>query len=228
MAPDPPLCPDLPALERSLRIRNNSKSTVLNLRLSWRAVCRASVAYPPRAYISPPRASRASARMRSSPVKVLAADACAERLLWVESGHCRVTPPSMIRSADEFQRLRTSSKPEEYGRAATEAADEAVWLDVLEKYPDMRFWVAQNKTVPLGVLRLLASDEDPRVRSMVAMKRTLDPEAFALLVRDEDVRVRHRVACNPKAPTEVLHQLSKDVDRYVAAAATERLEANVG
>jgi hypothetical protein len=43
-----------------------------------------------------------------------------------------------------------------------------VWLGVIRDYPDMRFWVAQNKTVPVSILGVLAADDDQRVRSMVA------------------------------------------------------------
>ena len=78
----------------------------------------------------------------------------------------------MIDSAEEFVRLRTSEDPDEYGRAAHEAASEATWRDVIETYPDMRFWVAQNKTEPLSILETLRHDPAERVRSMVRSKGT--------------------------------------------------------
>ncbi len=131
----------------------------------------------------------------------------------------------MIKSAEEFHRLRTSSKSEEYGRAANEPSDETVWLDVTKRYPDMRFWVAQNKTVPLSILKLLASDDDGHVRSMVAAKRKLDLDTFALLARDADAGVRHQVACNAKTPSDVLRDLSQDEEPFVASAALEGLAA---
>lgn len=78
----------------------------------------------------------------------------------------------MIDSADEFVRLRTSEEPAEYNRAATEEAAEQTWLDVIERFPEMRFWVVQNKTVPLSVLEILRHDSDERVRHMVTRKRS--------------------------------------------------------
>lgn len=54
----------------------------------------------------------------------------------------------MIESADEFVRLRTSADPAEYQRAARDDATERTWRDVIARFPEMRFWVAQNKTVP--------------------------------------------------------------------------------
>jgi len=78
----------------------------------------------------------------------------------------------MIESAAEFVRLRSSDSPEEYHRAAHDSAPEEVWFDVIENHPDMRFWVAQNKTVPLAVLEVLRNDPDERVQWMVRSKRS--------------------------------------------------------
>jgi hypothetical protein len=76
----------------------------------------------------------------------------------------------VIESADEFVRLRTSADPAEYGRAAHDEAAERTWRDVITRFPAMRFWVAQNKTVPLSVLEDLRNDPDRKVRDMVRAK----------------------------------------------------------
>lgn len=81
--------------------------------------------------------------------------------------HARV-----IASAEEFVRLRTSDDPAEYNRAAQDEASESTWREVIARFPDMRFWVAQNKTVPLSVLEILRHDSDDRVRHMVTSKRS--------------------------------------------------------
>ena len=78
----------------------------------------------------------------------------------------------MIESADEFVRLRLSDDPQEYGRAASDEAAEATWLDVIERFPDMRVWLAQNKTVPLTILEVLGEDPDERVVWTVRRKRS--------------------------------------------------------
>jgi len=78
----------------------------------------------------------------------------------------------MIESAEEFVRLRTSEDPADYNRAAHDGAAEATWRAIIDQYPDMRFWVAQNKTVPLTILEVLRHDEDERVVHMVRMKRS--------------------------------------------------------
>lgn len=98
----------------------------------------------------------------------------------------------MIESAEEFVRLRTSSLPEEYLRAAEEEATTNVWIDVIQRYPGMRSWVAHNKSVPIEVLALLAVDPDPDVRSVVADRRKLTPELFRQLSADPDEAVRAR------------------------------------
>jgi hypothetical protein len=114
----------------------------------------------------------------------------------------------VITSAEEFVRLRTSEDPSECLRAAHAALSEAVARDVVERYPEMRMWVAQNKTVPLSILRILASDGDPRVRWMVATKRKLDVELFEHLSHDADESIRLAVAHNRKCPSEILDQLA--------------------
>lgn len=70
----------------------------------------------------------------------------------------------MIDSAEEFKRLRESEIHEEYHRAATDEASIEVWSEVLKKYPDLAFWVAQNKTIPLEILYTLTDNEYVDVR----------------------------------------------------------------
>ena len=76
----------------------------------------------------------------------------------------------MIESDDEFRRLRESENPEEYRCAAHDEAPVEVWLEVIRRWPDMRFWVAHNKTVPVAVLEILVNDPDENVRDMVLRK----------------------------------------------------------
>ncbi len=130
----------------------------------------------------------------------------------------------MIESAEEFVRLRTSCRPEEYLRAAEEEAATDVWIAVIQRYPDMRSWVAHNKSVPIEVLALLAVDPDPDVRSVVADRRKLTPELFRLLGADRDEAVRARIAYNKKVPLEVLGTLAADPAELVREAAQICLE----
>jgi hypothetical protein len=130
---------------------------------------------------------------------------------------------TMITSAEEFLELRTSDDPGLYLRAANDTAPEDVWLDVIARYPEMRKWVAHNKTVPLSILRLLAEDPDPAVRSMVAMKRKLDRSLFERLAEDADGGVRLAVVRNPKTPASVLALLTQDGWAEIADVARDRL-----
>ena len=125
----------------------------------------------------------------------------------------------MITSAEEFVRLRTSEAREDYRRAATENAPLDVWLQVVATHPEMRFWVAQNKTVPRAVLELLAADPEVRVREMVARKRSAGEALLTRLATDPQPSVRRAVAGNPKAPAAALTQLRNDPDENVARAA---------
>jgi len=128
-----------------------------------------------------------------------------------------------IRSAADFVRLRESSKPEDYRRAANDEAPIEVWDEIVRAHPDMRFWVAQNKSVPLEILRILARDEDERVRSMVASKRKLDEATLSELARDSDDGVRHSVARNPTTPRAVLEYLRDDPWETVRHIAEKRV-----
>ena len=131
-----------------------------------------------------------------------------------------------IESADEFVRLRRSEDPEEYLVASSGHAEEAVWLEVIERYPDMREWVIHNKTVPLSILGLLA--QDPELRPSVASKRKLSQEMFEAFGRDPDADVRYSVAHNAKAPRQVLEALANDLDPEVHEAANEALKGRDG
>ncbi|TWU43700.1 Leucine rich repeat variant [Rubripirellula tenax] len=124
----------------------------------------------------------------------------------------------MIESAAEFRELRESDDPERYNRAATENASLATWTAIVQSMPDMRFWVAHNKTVPASVLAALASDPDANVRHMVAQKRKIDPATQRLLASDTDTAVRCALARNAKLVPDVLDMLSHDTGHMVRDA----------
>ena len=129
----------------------------------------------------------------------------------------------MIDSAEEFIRLRKSELQEEYNRAAHDEAPMTVWLELVQKHPEMKVWVVHNKTVPLEILEALSLDEDPKVRSSVARKRKASHEIMERLARDTDESVRHGVACNKKTPPTILKLLLDDDSAFVATKANSRL-----
>ena len=132
----------------------------------------------------------------------------------------------MIQSAEEFVELRTSENPELYTRAAQETAPEEVWLDVITRFPEMRVWVAHNKTIQTAILKILATDSDWRVRHMVASKRKTEPVILEQLAKDIDEGVRLAVAKNPKTPLHILEMLVHDQWETIAKEAKERIEQN--
>jgi len=129
----------------------------------------------------------------------------------------------LISSAEEFVFLRTSEIFEEYTRAAYDDASDVVWMDVISKFPEMREWVAHNKTVPLNILEILARDTNESVRSTVASKRKLSPELFDLLSQDKSEAVRERIACNKKVPIHILRRLVNDPTMFVRETALKRI-----
>jgi hypothetical protein len=130
----------------------------------------------------------------------------------------------MITSAAEFFRLRESHEPEEYHRAAHDEASTDIWIEVIDQRPDMRFWVAQNKTVPIEVLEILASDSDPNVRDMVARKRKITEVIALRLADDPDETVRAALAVNKKLPPSAEAKLQHDESELVVAALKNRQE----
>jgi hypothetical protein len=129
----------------------------------------------------------------------------------------------LIKSAKEFVHLRLSDNQDEYLRAAWDEAPIEVWFEVIENYPDMRFWVAQNKTIPVEVLEILADDPSDRVRFMVASKKKLSERIQLKMARDKDLSVRMRIVLNKKATHSVLQILSEDKDVEIREKAMERL-----
>jgi len=129
----------------------------------------------------------------------------------------------MIQSAEEFVRLRTSSDPLDYRRATHDEATEDVWREIVRDYPAMREWVANNKTTPPAVLRILAEDLDPKVRMTVAMVRRAGEDILRSLAADPDSSVRRAVAFNAKAPADVVERLAEDSCDHVAEGARSRL-----
>jgi hypothetical protein len=128
-----------------------------------------------------------------------------------------------ILSADEFVRLRYSEDPEDYRRAARESAPLAVWQEIVERYPDARVWVAQNKTIPIEILQFLVNDPDVRVRHAVSMKRKLTPAILAQLSADDDESIRMRVAMHKNTARETLENLRNDSWDRVRDRVRERL-----
>ncbi|GGK35826.1 hypothetical protein GCM10007962_32710 [Yeosuana aromativorans] len=102
----------------------------------------------------------------------------------------------MIQTPEEFIRLRTSEDLNDQRTSATDSADIKTWLEIIENYPEMKEWVAHNKTVPLEILEVLATDKDEKVRCVVARKRKINNRIFDLLKADSDKTVRHALICN--------------------------------
>ncbi|MBX3118605.1 MAG: hypothetical protein KF784_06040 [Fimbriimonadaceae bacterium] len=132
-------------------------------------------------------------------------------------------PGIILKDAEEFKRLRESQVSEEFLRAAHGTASEEVWLDVIHRYPELREWVAHNKTVPISILKILAKDSEPRVRFSVAVKRKLTPDLFCELAADEDEGVRQGIVYNPKVPKAILEQLTNDSVSLIREVAKSRL-----
>lgn len=132
--------------------------------------------------------------------------------------------PRLISSVEEFVRLRTSEDKRDYDRSVSDQAPEAVWREIIRLHPEMRFWVAHNKTISQAIIDILAVDPDANVRARIASKRSASAQVLSALASDDDVGVRQEVALNAKTPPETIRLLVNDPDEDVSEFARERLE----
>lgn len=130
----------------------------------------------------------------------------------------------MINSAEEFVRLRLSENMDEYLKAAWDEAHLEVWLEVIEKYPDMRKWVAHNKTIPVEIMEILADDSDENVRFTIATKNRLPENLQLKLAKDPESSVRNRIVYNKKATLRALRMLVNDEEEDTRALARQRID----
>ncbi|MBA2937352.1 hypothetical protein HZF08_03470 [Paenibacillus sp. CGMCC 1.16610] len=130
----------------------------------------------------------------------------------------------MINSAVEFVRLRLSENIEEYLKAAWDEASLDVWLEVIRTYPEMRKWVAHNKSIPIEIMGILDEDADESVRFNVATKNRLPENLQLKLAKDLDNSVRQRIVYNKKATLRVLNILLNDEDEEIRVKAKSKID----
>ncbi|WP_143020534.1 HEAT repeat domain-containing protein [Sinosporangium album] len=130
----------------------------------------------------------------------------------------------MIESAAEFLALRLGDDPAGYNRAARDSAPLEIWLELVTHHSEAHFWVAQNKTVPIEILRILTASSDWRARSMVAGKNKATPDMLEALAKDDHDAVRHVVAGHRNTPTSTLVILCRDTWKEVRRTAQDNLQ----
>lgn len=132
----------------------------------------------------------------------------------------------MIDNANEWIRLRSSDDSDDNYRAATETVPLAVWMQIHSKAPDLRAFIAYNRTSPPEMLAILARDENWLVRHAVAERQDAPTSALRELADDVDERVRVLVAGHPSTQRDVLQYLSRvDSADAVRVKASARLRA---
>ena len=131
----------------------------------------------------------------------------------------------MIRSAEEFARLRRSNDSAEYRRSATDSAADEVWIEVIERFPDLRQWVAHNRTISERVMERLAVDPDEQVRWRIASKKAVPSHVLTELATDPSEMVRVQVLRHRRLPLEALETLCTDPVATIRTDALYRLNA---
>ena len=129
----------------------------------------------------------------------------------------------MIISAEEFIRLRTSDLPIEQERASRDTAENLVWLDIIQNFPDYKTWVIHNKTIPIEILEILAEDKEVEVRAAVARKRKINDKIFGLLSVDNDESVKHALITNTKLGNDKKMLINVEGSQWLKTALEEQL-----
>lgn len=107
-------------------------------------------------------------------------------------------------------------------------SSEHIWKEILAKYPDLKWEVAQNKKLPDAIKRMLAVDEDFYVRSSIARKHKIPEDLYLVFARDESESIRSRIAVRNDTPMEALELLALDSSEYVAQIARDQLDRRRG
>lgn len=129
----------------------------------------------------------------------------------------------MINSAEEFIRLRTSDVGLEQEKATHDNADDTVWVDIIQRFPEFSVWVIHNKTIPIHILEMLAQNNDEAVREAVARKRKINDLIFSILSIDKSESVRHALICNRKLPNEKKKLIPVGDSNWLQRALEEQL-----
>ncbi len=130
----------------------------------------------------------------------------------------------MIRTAAEFVRLRQSENLEEQSKASREPAEIETWLEIIDKHPELKIWVAHNKTIQIEILEILSDDIDPIVRETVARKRKISDTIFDKLSQDTDENVRYALMWNTKISADKIKKIKVDDSEWLKMKLAERLE----
>ncbi|MEL0455526.1 hypothetical protein WJN01_04760 [Flavobacteriaceae bacterium SZ-1-7] len=130
----------------------------------------------------------------------------------------------MIKSAEEFKRLRISENLEEQRLAALESAEITVWYETITKFPELKEWVIHNKTIQIEILEFLATDKDENVRYAIARKRKINQKIFDILKNDPSENVRHALIWNTKLPIEIKKKIKTDDSDWLKKELEEKIK----
>ncbi len=129
----------------------------------------------------------------------------------------------MIESVSHYLQLWSDEDASKRRLVVTESAAVSTWIDLVESHPELCDDIALNKSLPVEILELLATNASENVRFTVAMKSSLSASLFQLLANDSSETVRARIAFNKRTPVSILRQLAKDPSKLVSDKAKSRL-----
>lgn len=132
-------------------------------------------------------------------------------------------PSGPFLSADEFARVHAQDR---YSMEAIlsqgRSAPEALWREVIRRYPELADAVAGNRTIPAAIRLTLARHPSVEARRAIAGRPDVDEPLLEELAGDPEPRVRAAAAFNPITPDRLRERLSADEVQLVADVAQRR------
>ncbi|HEX6445443.1 MAG TPA: hypothetical protein VF053_10170 [Streptosporangiales bacterium] len=116
-----------------------------------------------------------------------------------------------IRSVDDLVRLYTGGgTQEEFQQARWAELPVEVWFELIERFPEHRLIIQDQKRVPVDVLEALADDPAVQVREAVAEKKQLPLHLYDKLARDPHHQVREGIAAKVDRAPWLRERLAND------------------
>lgn len=117
----------------------------------------------------------------------------------------------LIRSADDLVHFYTGGgTQEEFQQARWAELPVELWLDLIDRFPEHRLIVQDQKRVPVEVLEALADDPAVQVREAVAEKKHLPLHLYEKFARDPHHQVREGIAVKVDRAPWLRERLAND------------------
>lgn len=135
----------------------------------------------------------------------------------------QVQQDHMVNSVEEFLNILDSDEELGTNESRLCHAPDNVWRQIIIEHPELKRWVAWNKTISYTILEILSEDNDPEIRWWIASKTKISIGLLERFSKDSNSSIRERIVFNSFTPVHILKELSLDTDADIAENARRRL-----